>query len=183
MKMTVEVELNWLGEDGDIDAAIRDSIAEKCLERIPEKAKENLQKYVDSQFKHKIDGLINEVLSGFMDRNIVVTDQWGDEVSRYESVREMLKEKFNTFMSEKVDTNGKAVDLKNCGYNSKPRVEYMISKIVPSTQDMTDSIIKKALTSLNEVMKQSTEKAQAAIVANLVSKVDFEAGIAAKLSK
>lgn len=181
MIIKAEFEIDYIREDETIDGHILRKAIEKVMDGFGDKMKERIQNEVDNAFAQRINAFIEDILSGFLDRNIVITDRYGDEVARYESAREMLKEKFDNFLSERVTDNGEVAKERNgCHSSSKPRIEYLVKKIVPSTATLQTEITKAASKEIDARLVSATKSAAEAVVSSLMSKIDLEAAIKSK---
>ena len=131
----------------------------------------------DSYFKKvnlTIDQTINQFLDEFMDRNIIETDKYGDEVNRHENVKELLKTKFDEFMTEEVDSKG--APTKGCAYNRQIRAEYLIETEVVSHLKKYHSDVEregKAIAEgiLREIKNEKYEDAKNEVLKRLVDDV------------
>jgi len=181
MKINVEFDLDWVSEDQSIDEAVQKKIINGIVGGMDDRIKKLIQKEADNRLVEKLDGVIDNLFSDFMTRNVVITDKWGDEVSRYESVNELLKEKFDTFLTEPVDSNGKALGKNECGYNEKPRIEYLVSKNIDGQVEKICTKIEKDITvRFAERIKDAEKTLRLNTVEKYMNKIDFEAGLASK---
>ena len=181
MKINVEFNLDWINEDDSIDEAVQRNIIKGIVGGIDDRIKALVQKEADNRLVEKLDVVINNLFSDFMTRNVVITDKWGDEVSRYESVNELLKEKFDNFLVEPVDSKGKALGKNKCGYNEKPRIEYLVAKNIDDKVHEICVKIEKDITSrFAEKMKEAEKTLRLNTVEKYMNKLDFEAGLSSK---
>lgn len=172
MKMTMEIDLDWIEEDGSIDDVVKKQIAVSVAEKIKEEATEDLLKQAEGYVTERIDAFVTDILNRFMNHEVRVTDRYGDTKARFDNVEEMLKERFDNFLTESVDENGRTTD--RCNYrDSTTRVDYLIdARIKKQTEAFVNTVsrevdnkIKAALTA--EVKKQLSD--------NLLSKIDIKA--------
>jgi hypothetical protein len=105
MKVNVEVDLSWLEDGETIDEAIVYRIADKFIDQ--DRIGELIKKAIAERFDDSIDSVLTKTLDSFMDREVAITDNWGTVQERHENVEELLKARFDSFMSELVDSNGK----------------------------------------------------------------------------
>lgn len=181
MKINVDFELDWVNDEDTIDAAVSRKIISEAVSKVGEKVILAMRRDVDNQMADKADGFLDSILAGFMDRNIVVTDKWGNEVSRYESVNELLEEKFDAFITEVVDSNGKTSRERGCNVNGTPRFEHLIKKHIDQKLKAIEVTITKEI---DEYFRDEITKAEKNIRQRTVEKymktIDFEAGLKKK---
>ena len=174
--MKVICELDWIPEDISIEEEIENRIVKEAASIAIKNFSENVIKKIEEKasasFAQKVDELCNNLLERFMDKEIMVTDNWGDVQAKYESVEELLKAKFDNFMTQKVDKNGK-VD-KGCHWGSdKPytRIDYILDKqIQEHANRLTDQIAKE----VNEKIELAKKKIHQKTIAKIVSKLGLE---------
>jgi hypothetical protein len=107
---------------------MRDEIKKKVLATIDELAKESFQ------------ATAQQALTDFFERKMQKTDQWGNPVSKAESLQELFIKQFDTFINQKV----RAKDGAEVNYSSDPsvsRISYMISTM--AHKPMQDAITEK----------------------------------------
>ena len=132
-KIKIEVDLDWINEGGGIDEKVKNEIINNIVERfeksinhdITEKAEELISKKI----QEKIDEKVNNITSELLNREFNLCDKWGDITRKNVRVIDLLKEKLDNFLIEKVDKDGKTN-----GYNSNiQRIDYIIQKNIDST--------------------------------------------------
>lgn len=112
MKLNIQVELEWLDEEGNIDeevqhqiiSGVKQAISKDCLNLVEKKT----QKAIDDGMSSAINLMKNKVSEFFenwLNNEAVITDKYGDEVEAG-SLRDIIKREFNNTMNEKVDKNG-----------------------------------------------------------------------------
>lgn len=135
--MKIECEIDWVDEEDSIDETIKSAIIEKAsnktvnrlVARIVDGGYDALEKRASAALGTHIDDLMVKLTERFMDKEIIVTDNWGDVQEKHESVNELLKSKFDEFMTQSVDSKGKPTT--SCSYGkSRTRVEYLIDESI-----------------------------------------------------
>lgn len=174
MKMNIEVEINWLDEDQNIDDAVQSSIVDAVTGKIGKDIIKQLSKEALNTINYGIDKYIDDLLRGFLDREFVVTDRYGDVTARYTNVEEMLKEKFDSFMSQSVDSKGKPTT--GCNYKENDRLSFLISNIVNKQKDAFNKQIEKAadgvVTNLKQFLTEKTnQEVQKAVAEKIFDKI------------
>jgi len=143
MKFTCE--LDWVEEDETIDSKIQDLVIEKVVEVVSKGIGKELFEKIEKEAREKISKEIDarslELISKFLDREVVATDQWGDVLKKYPSVTDLLKAKFDAFLSATVDKNGQESRSNYYGDAAYTRIHYLLDKrIADQTKTMTDAI-------------------------------------------
>lgn len=155
MKVTVEVEvdLECFGE------SLENAVMDKISERITQKFFNDIYINACQKMGDKVDSFIDEALVAFMDRRIVVTDNWGDKVHEHENVHEMLKDRFDKFMTERVDDKGR-VAKEGCSYNGEDtRIRHIVDKAAVAQIDkFTRTVSRTVEKQLRELLSKSLEE-------------------------
>jgi hypothetical protein len=163
MKVSCEFELDWVDEDETIDSEIEKQLVRAVIDKMPKSIMESIEKKASDLMADKVDSTIDTILDRFMNREVMVTDRWGDVQEKYESVNELLKSKFDAFVSQQVDKNGNPV--KGCSYGKvHTRIEHLIdARIQEKAGEFTKKILvgveEQLKKHLNEQIKKSTEAA------------------------
>ena len=149
MKVKLELEVDWIDEDYNLDDTVKQEVIASLVNGIRAALNEEIDKEVGKMVSIKLDEWIMEQLHLFCDRNINVTDKWGDTTEHHESVTDMFKAKFDSFFNATVDETGKTIQ--SCGYGNKrvTRIDHMLNKkaaeyLKKITDDM-DYRIKKSI--------------------------------------
>ena len=162
MKVSCEFELDWVDEDETIDSEIEKRLVCAVIDKMPKSIMEGIEKKASDLMADKVDSTIDTILDRFMNREVMVTDKWGDIQEKYESVNELLKSKFDAFVSQKVDKNGNPV--KGCSYGIEyTRIERLIdARINEAASKFTKEILigveDQLKKHLNEQIKKGTEE-------------------------
>jgi macrodomain Ter protein organizer (MatP/YcbG family) len=150
MKVKCEFELDWVDDDQTIDSAIEERIAGAIADRMPENIFEKIEKQASNQMAERVDATIDIILDRFMNKEVMVTDRWGDIQEKYESVNELLKSKFDNFVSQKVDQNGHPV--KGCSYGKEyTRIDHLIDERI---RVATEAFVKKIMDGIQSQLKK-----------------------------
>lgn len=109
MKFKVEINIDWISEDGCIDDAISDEIKADLCNKIYIQVAESTKKIVKdltAVANQILDKKIMETYDEFLSKPFVEYDKWGEKIREKVSIKEMLKEKLDNFMSETVSYGG-----------------------------------------------------------------------------
>lgn len=109
MKFNVEIELDWVEPDGSIDEEVRKEIINGISRKINTKSQEEIVKQVEKKISDEVESIIsnqvNKVVKDFLNKGVKITDSYGD-VKKEIVIKDLLKEKFDKFMVQKVDSKG-----------------------------------------------------------------------------
>ena len=130
MKLNLEIEIDWIGEDETLDGIVKqeiisgvmDKVSSKIIKDIEEKVKSKIDEIVIS----KVDELTTNMFNEFVDRSITVTDGYGDKLEVYDNLSALLKKRFDDFIVQKVDEKG---NISNSSFGKKHRrIDFIIDK-------------------------------------------------------
>ena len=159
MKFEIKVDLTEWDHSNEY---LKEHIENRIIETISEKVTKQIfnDVYIDASSKMavKIDSFIDEALATFTDRQISVTDKWGDVVEKYENLKEMLQERFDQFMTGAVDSNGKPAK-KGCSYGDKDtRIKYLVNEAASaSINKFTKGIASTVDSQIKSMLKKSLQ--------------------------
>lgn len=133
MKLNLEVELDWIDEEMNLDDTIKQNVINSVVNRIQAKVNEQVEskinKIIDTTIVDRINNKVDALFDEFTNKQIALTDGYGDKVKVYENVIALIKDRFDNFMEQPVDDNGKTYDSTYSIYGSRfKRVEFMIDK-------------------------------------------------------
>lgn len=125
MKINIAVEVDWLGEDGNIDEemqksiinGVKNSIGRQCLDRVEKKASEAIDKAIKDAVAaatESVGNKVSEFVENWMKTEVVLTDKYGD-VTEKGSIRDLVKKQFDGLMNDFVNSEGKIVGRNGYG--------------------------------------------------------------------
>ena len=132
MKLNIQVELEWLGEDGSLDQEVQDqiihgvkqAISKDCLKLVEKKT----QAAIDDGMKSAIELMqtkVTEFFEAWLNTEAIITDRFGDKIEQG-TLRDIIKREFNNCMNQKVDKDGNP-----SSYGAKyTRLEFVTGKKV-----------------------------------------------------
>lgn len=130
MELNVTIDIDWIDENNSIDEIVKSEIIRGIMNQIGNKLKEDVTKKVESKIDNlivkKVNSLTDKMFKDFTKRTITLSDGYGDKLKVYNSLRDLMKEKFDKFMIQTVDEKGNAYDG-NYGKKYK-RVEFIIDQ-------------------------------------------------------
>ena len=132
-RFNIEVNLDWVDEEGNIDDTLKEEITSAIVSKISLNAMSGVEKQVNEIVNGKIEKDVSEKLNAlmedFFDKPRTITDQWGDTVKTDISVIDLLKKSCENFINATVDESGKTVSGSYYG-KTKKRIDYIVeSKI------------------------------------------------------
>lgn len=155
MKLNISVELEWLGEDGDLDAevkqeiisGVKNAISRDCLAKVEKEASAQINQAINESIsvaKKTIEQKAIKFADDWLEKEVTVTDKWGD-VQDCLTITDLIKRSFDKTLEKKVDSRG---NFSN-DYNSMPLVKYLMgqrmeelvqAKIKPLQKDIDNAI-------------------------------------------
>ena len=171
MKFQVEVDVDWLEEGGSIDGAIQEEIILKVVESVRKNISDKIMEHATASIMTKVDVMVEELWSDFMEKRVKITDKYGDTIEHHDSIKSMLKTKLDTFLDSKVTSDGKPVKSGECGYNTRPRIEWLLdSRITEHTKKFVDNVQKDFDLRLKTAL---SDKLQSSLAASMLKNVDI----------
>lgn len=153
MKINVEIDLDFINEDGTLEEEIREnifkSVKDKIIESISEEAEYVIKGKIQEVAKQKCDELIDL----FLDKPFTHTSEYGRVIEENITVRRLLEKGFNEYWHKKVDSRGSDYG------NTKPRVEWLIdARIKEYAKTFSESITKDTENKIKTIMRESLSK-------------------------
>ena len=166
--MKITCEIDWVSEDqaSTLDDILKQEVIEKVVEHIATRFSTEMFKEVEKKASNelatRVNEILNRILERFTKRQIKVTDKWGDIQAEYEDVNELLKSKFDDFLTEKVNKNGSPST--SC-YIETPytRLDFILDKRIREesdklTKEIASMVNKKIEAQKAQIHKQAIEK-------------------------
>ncbi|MGJ3743654.1 MULTISPECIES: hypothetical protein [Yersinia] len=155
MKLNISVELEWLGEDGDLDvevkqeiiSGVKNAISRDCLAKVEKEASAQINQAINESIsvaKKAIEQKAIKFADDWLEKEVTVTDKWGD-VQDCLTITDLIKRSFDKTMEKKVDSSG---NFSN-DYSATPLVKYLMgrrmeelvqAKIKPLQKDIDNAI-------------------------------------------
>lgn len=173
-KISLEIDLkdiigtiNHYDEDGDLcDTTDKDPakemqkiIAEKAVKHINmgDKVDSIINKMIARRVEPLIDGKINSLYDDLINKEINVTDRYGD-VNFSGTVLSRLKDKFDEFLTETVNSEGKKTSDRYSSTYS--RIDFIINERLKKLQS---SFMDESLKKVNSSMEKYVDKVDEAV--------------------
>ena len=173
MKFNIEVELDYIDEEGCLDEAIKESILASVTKIVMDKVEKSVETQLDDivvkTAEKKAKQIVARISSDFMNRKFTKVDRYGDKLEDL-TVKELLKRKFDSFWNEIVTKNGNTSTYHSD--KTKRRIEWKIDELIEKhaigfAQTLTNDTENKIKT----MMKENLSKA---IGSKLVSELGFD---------
>lgn len=154
MEFNIKVELDWIEEGGSIDNSIKKQIVNTIVNDIKDKVIPEITKKVIAQMDKQVSKLVTTTYNKILDQKIEITNSWGEVRESYKGVKEMIKKRFDIWLSDKVDEYGK-----ESSYGKYRRMDYFIDcQLKEFSRKFTTETIRimeeKLRSTLTEDMKQ-----------------------------
>lgn len=170
MKFKFEVELDWVAAENGLDEEIKARLIEQVVNEALKKIGDSVEKESGKIISEKIDTHIQGKLEELLTRNIIIANKFGAIEKRYESINELMEEKFDNFLTTPVDKNGKPVD--GCSYGAKStRIEHYVEGAVSSK--VKEFAEKAVMDAERKVKSMLTENIKAKITQKLAAQFDL----------
>lgn len=130
MKLQLEIQLDWIDEDMTLDETVKQNVIDAIVEKIQKKVESDVSKKVndiiDKTIVDKINVMTENLFNDFMNKEIQITDGYGSTIKHYPNVTALIKERFDNFMTQTVDEQGKTYEG---SYGTKyKRLSFIIDK-------------------------------------------------------
>lgn len=174
MKLNLEIELDWIDEEKGIDQTVKteiiNGIMRKLNSTIMSKMQEKIESKIDKSIVARIDKATDKLFKDFLKRPVQITDSYGSNIKQYNNVSEIIKEKFDNFMTQTVDRNGNA---STSSYETKfKRLEFIIDKqLKDMANEFTTGAVKKVSEEIRSHVKDGLTTKLGAELMNVL-KVD-----------
>ena len=151
MKFNIDIEINWIDEEENIDSMVKAEIINAVFNKIKTKEiEEKIQKKIDTVISNDItkslEKNVTKTYKSFIEKEVSITDEYGDVVKEC-TMKELIKDKFNRFLIEKVDENGYPNKV---GYKSQSRITWIIDERI---KKHAESFTKNTINNLEEKLK------------------------------
>lgn len=132
--MRIECDVDWVDRDETIDEAVRNAVIERLVDKVSNEFYPEIEKQASARLAASINELLAKLTDRFMNKEIIVTDNWGDVQEKHANVNDLLKTKFDAFLTQKVDKNGNSG---SCSYGGAKytRIDFFIDQRIKEHAD------------------------------------------------
>lgn len=157
MKLNLEIELDWIDEEMQLDDAVKkeviDSITSRINQKVEEQVTDKINKIVDETVVGKINTMTEELFNEFLEREVSLTDSYGDIIQTYPTLQDLVKKRFDDFMIQTVDDEGNTYD--GSYQNKQRRIDFIIKK---QLEDFADKFTSDAVTKVSAEIKSHVQQ-------------------------
>lgn len=173
-KFKIEVEIDWIREDGALDDELKESIKTSIINKIEKTVMDNIRDTAVEVAEQRIGLWINKYIQTMAAEKTIPykSSEYGSKVEMI-TMEEMLGKQFEKALNQHVDKNGNFTSSSYDKYGTRLqwltgrmaekyadlRVQEFVKNIKGSIEDYTSKKVKE------EMMKQLT--------ASLISNIDF----------
>jgi len=156
MKLNLEIELDWIDDEMTLDDVVKQQIItgimNKLSKKVLSKIEDKIDKTVDKIIISRINKATDKLFKDFLKRPVQITDKYGDTIKQYNSMKEVIKERFDNFMTQTVNEKGETY---NGDYSTKyKRLQFIIDK---QLKDFADSFTTNAVKTVSEEIKSHVQ--------------------------
>lgn len=151
-KINITLDLDWFGEDGSLDEALKQQIVDEVVQKIADKEIDNISETAENMISEQIEKRMNDYMDELFDKPRNITDRWGEVIKENVTIKSQLSEALDNFVDQRVDRNG---NISNSAYDSKTRVQYMAEKYY---NDYCKGTIEKMAKDTADTIKCMTEQ-------------------------
>lgn len=168
-KFNVTVEIDYIDEEGNLDGAICDQIVSSVVSKVSDATTKQIQEKANKIFEERLSTMeasvsdkLNEMMEEFFSTPKDITNSWGETKRKGVTVKQLLCEACDSFMSQSLDADGRPVS--GYGVKYKTRIDYIVAKsidrnmewaIKTAVEDVTKNLKNKIS---DEIKKQMGEK-------------------------
>lgn len=161
MKLNIQVEIDWLEEDGSIDDVVKEeiisgvkrSISQQCLAKVEKQASVEIDKAIRESIvsaQQAINQKALEFAQNWLEKEVTITDKWGDKQDCL-TITDLIKRTFNNLLERKVNDNGQ---FANDSYGSMRLIDFLTGKRV---QDVVAQHLKGINSDIEKAIKAEVE--------------------------
>ena len=154
MKFNVEVEIDWVDEEGTLDEEVSRQIKDSLIQKIFSAIETNYTNQISEKVNEEFDNKIKKMYDDFLTKPFDLYDQYGDIKEKGVNIKKILKKKLDIYMNEKVDKYGK-----NNNWDGKARLQHILDdqaekQIKTFLRALSDDIIEKLQDEIDEAARE-----------------------------
>lgn len=157
MKFNIEINIDWIDEDSSIDNEIKKQIIETVVSEVRAATVSDVSKKVVDILENQVETLVTETYNQILEKEIKITDKYGDVKKEYAGVKEMIKANFDQWLLQKVDSGG---NVSASGYGDTfTRFDWFIKKhLDPMSKSFTQDMVKKLTAQLKNTLTEDMKE-------------------------
>lgn len=153
MKLNLEIDLDWIDEEKGLEDTVKEQIingvVSQVQKRINDKIEEKVNKIIDEEIVTTINKKTDELFIDFINRPVTLTDGYGSKLKVYDNIEQLIKERFDNFMTDFVDKDGKTTRRDSYG-DKYQRINFIIDK---QLKDFANQFTTEAVKKVSEEIK------------------------------
>lgn len=161
MKLNIQVEIDWLEEDGSIDDVVKEeiisgvkrSISQQCLAKVEKQASTEIDKAISESIKsaqETINKKAIEFADNWLEKEVTITDKWGDKQDCL-TITDLIKRTFDDLLKKKVNDRG---EFTNDGYGGMRLIDFLTGQRV---RDVVSQHLKGINSDIEKSIKAEVE--------------------------
>jgi len=175
MKFKIEVELAWVGEEGNLDDEIQKAIVDKVVSSVSKGITEQVQKEASATITPKVNELVEKTYEELVAGKVVLTDKWGDKKHEYPSIKELIKARWDEWLAEIVDDRGNKSDGYTRGHVTE-RVNFLVkNQIEAFSKEWTKKVLEEIT---NNIKKTLSDDLKVALGERVMDVIDIKSLVA-----
>lgn len=173
-KFKIDVEIDWLGEEGTLDEQLKESIKNQIIKKIEDTVMSDIRDVAVEIAENRIGLWINKFIQTMVSTKMIPykESEYGSKIKMV-TLEEMLGWQFEKALNQDVDKNGKATNssYERCG----TRLQWLTGEMARKYADEKVSKFVKDIKGDIERYTSSRVKEQMIkqLTASLVSNIDF----------
>ncbi|MGE5572980.1 MAG: hypothetical protein ACM3ZU_08190 [Bacteroidota bacterium] len=173
MEFDIKVKIDWLQSDGTLDEVVKEEIVERVVKALSKTTVDGITKEAATRVDRKLDELVTRLFNDFMSKTITITDGWGETRQKDVKILDLMKQKLDAALDEKVDEDGKP-----SGYRAdRPRLHWLIDQRVKwAIEEVTRRLDRKIEERLSAALREKLSE-------SLLAKMDIDSVVKEVLSK
>jgi hypothetical protein len=161
MKLNIQVELEWLEEDGSLDEEVKHqiiegvkrSISRDCLAKVEKQASAEIDKAISESIRsaqQTINQKALEFAEQWLEKEVTITDKWGDNQDCL-TITDLIKRTFNNLLERKVNDRG---EFANDSYGGMRLIDFLTGQRV---RDVVAQHLKGINSDIEKAIKAEVE--------------------------
>ncbi len=160
MKLNVEVEIEWIDEEGSVDEQVKREMIHQISNNIKRDALQNIKERTEKKIISTVDKAVEKqseaVVKNFMRKKFNVYNNYGDITETDVSIIKRVKKGLEEYWHELVNSNGKKKDRYGDGGPYKKRVEWYIdNKIEKQSKEFASTLTTDTENKIKQSMKKN----------------------------
>ena len=158
MKFNITVDLDWLNEDESLDEAFQSRIIDAVIAKVSKETIANVTQQAERVISQQITELVAATYTQFLGKGVTITNRWGEVEKENVSVEGLIKERFDKFLTETVDEDGRTYS--GYGNSNRTRLQWMLNdRIQKQTKQISEQIVREVDKKVKDYLNQNVKEA------------------------